>query len=297
MSRPVDPERLLSHVRALEGERHPVTSPEALGRAVEYVERHLSAAGLDPVRDSFRHRGRTWSNVVARIGGVEPALPRVLLGAHVDTVRGTYGADDNASGVAGLLEAARILASERPAATVELAAFNLEEQQRWTYRVGSRAWVARAREEGREYAGALILEMIGYRNRHPGSQRIPLLVRWMDLSRTGDFVGAVADGKSRHLLEVFREAARVAAPDLPVETLAVPLRGWPVWQTRLSDNASFWSAGYPALMITDTAFLRNPHYHSRSDRAPTLDPDFMAAVTGSAVETVRRLAGATAGDG
>lgn len=293
-----DPDRLLAHVRALQGVRHPDAAPGALERAKEYLEEHLAAAGLDPVREPFIHRGRTYENVVARLTGRSPDRPRVLLGAHFDTVCGTPGADDNASGVAGLLEAARLLASRDSArfdATIELVGFNLEELQGWTYRVGSRAYVTRAREEGVEYAGALVLEMIGYRDPREGSQRIPWIIRWMDLPRTGDFLAVTGDRQSRHLLELFTEAAADAAPDLPLVPFRSPLRGWVVWQTRLSDNASFWSRGYPALMITDTAFLRNPHYHRATDRVDTLDADFMAAVTDATVEAVRRMAGGRSG--
>ncbi|MFW6200317.1 MAG: M28 family peptidase, partial [Gemmatimonadota bacterium] len=249
---------------------------------------------------------------------------RVLVGAHIDTVRGSPGADDNASGVAGVLECARLLATtattattatnatdatgragptgaagtaaergseNRFRATVELAFFDLEEQQLFTYRVGSRRYTERARKERVEYAGALIFEMIGYTSTEPDSQRIPLLVRWKDIPRTGDFLAVVGDWKSGSLIEGFEEAAREAAPELDVYTHRTPFRGWLVWQTRLSDNASFWSDGYPALMITDTAFLRNPNYHAPGDTAATLDYDFTAGVVDATAELVKRLAG------
>ncbi|NIP57999.1 MAG: M28 family peptidase [Gemmatimonadetes bacterium] len=93
------------------------------------------------------------------------------------------------------------------------------------------------------------------------------------------------------MIRAFREAGAEAAPELEVVTHRTPFRGWLVWQTRLSDNASFWSEGYPALMITDTAFLRNPHYHRSTDRADTLDYRFMARVVDATVATVGRLAG------
>jgi Zn-dependent M28 family amino/carboxypeptidase len=285
-----DAELLAAHVRALEGERHPLSSPQALDRAFAYVEGALTALDLPVRRQPFRFQERDYHNVVAEIAGADPAAPRVLVGAHLDTVRGTPGADDNASGVAGLLECARLLAHARPRATIELVGFNLEERQGWTYRVGSRRWTAAARRARVRYRGALVLEMIGYRSRAAGSQVIPAPIRWMDLPRVGDFLAVVGDTRSRALLRAFLDAAGAAAPDLPLVPLHSPLRGWLVWATRRSDNASFWSRAYPALLVTDTANLRNPHYHRSTDRLATLDLGFAAQVTNAVAACVRRLA-------
>jgi hypothetical protein len=285
-----DPARIADHVRALEGERHPLSSPEALERAVAYVERSFRECGLHTRRVPFRFQGRQFDNVAAEIPGTEAAAPRVLVGAHFDTVRGTPGADDNASGVAGVLECARLLAGARAHATIELVAFNLEERQGWTYRVGSRRWTAAARRARVRYAGALVLEMIGYRSRGQGSQLIPAPIRWMDLPRVGDFLAVVGDTRSRGLLRGFLEASAAAAPELRLVSLHSPLRGWLVWATRRSDNASFWSQAYPALLLTDTANLRNPNYHRSTDRLATLDLGFAAQVTDAVVECVRRVA-------
>lgn len=280
-------------MEALAGERHPEASPDALEAALVHVEERLASLGLVPRRHPFTYRGRGYENVVALQPGRDPSASRVLVGAHVDTMRGTPGADDNASGVAGMLEAARLLEGFRGEAPVEWAAFNLEELQVMRvpgYRIGSRRFAAHARRSGVRYRGALVLEMIGYRSREPGSQRIPAPIRWMDLRRTGDYLAAIGDTRSRALLATFREAAAAAAPGLPVVTFHSPLRGWLVWATRRSDNASFWSEGYPSLMLTDTADLRNPHYHRASDVPATLDYDFAAAVTDAVAATVRRLA-------
>jgi Zn-dependent M28 family amino/carboxypeptidase len=285
-----EPDVLARHVRALEGERHPDASPAALGRALAYVADILDSRGWAVRREPFLYKGREFVNVVGTLEGADPGAPRVLVGAHVDTVRGTPGADDNASGVAGLLECARLLQGCRPRATIELVGFNLEERQGWTYRVGSRRWAAQARRRGVRYAGALVLEMIGFRSTAPDSQVVPAPIRWMKLPRTGHFLAAVGDTRSRRLLRAFLDAAEAAAPELPVVSLHSPLRGWLVWATRRSDNASFWSARYPALMLTDTANLRNPHYHRSTDRSSTLDFGFAARVTDAVAECVRRLA-------
>src|SRR5215471_19342518 len=129
-----DPARLDAHVRALEGERHPLTSPAALDAAADYIVRSFSALGLAAGREAFEFRGRSYDNVVALHHGTEPDRPRVLIGAHYDSVRGTPGADDNASGVAGMLEAARLLRAVPLRSTIEFVGFNLEEMQTYTYR-------------------------------------------------------------------------------------------------------------------------------------------------------------------
>jgi Zn-dependent M28 family amino/carboxypeptidase len=284
-------DRLRAHVAALEGPRHRLSAPAALARAADYVATRLADTGLPVEHRPLEFAGTTFRNVVATRAGTDAERPRVLVGAHYDTMPGTPGADDNASGVAALLEAARLLAGDTPEATVEFVALTLEEPQGLSYGVGSRAFARAARRRGDRYAGALILEMVGYTDPRQAAQEIPLLLLWKKLPPTGTFLAAAADGKSGGLLRDFTRAARDAVPELELVTVQVPLRGWLVPQTRLSDNRSFWDAGYPALMLTDTAFLRNPHYHQPSDRLETLDFKFMAQVTDAVVAAVRRIAG------
>jgi aminopeptidase YwaD len=280
-----DPSILRRHVEALEGERHAWRSPQSIARARDYVRVELERWGWETRLDPFHFAGAAHENVLALLAGSDRSQPRIVIGAHLDTIRGTPGADDNASGIAGVLEAARVLAASGPSLPVELAVWDLEERTGLTYRVGSRRHVAAARENDVRYAGALVFEMIGYRTTEPGSQKIPLPIRWMDLPTTGDFLAVVGDFQSRKLLRGFVDAAGRAAPKLKLVHIAVPLRGWSVWATRRSDNASFWSNGLPALLLTDTADLRNPHYHRASDTSRTLDYAFMAEVVDSAVET------------
>ena len=243
-------------------------------------------------RRPFEFRGRRYHNVVARKPGRDPDLPCVLVGAHFDTVPGTPGADDNASGVAVLLEAARITNSAEFRASVEFVGFNLEEPQGYTWRVGSRHFARQARREGVEYSGCLVLEMVGYTEPTPGSQSVPPLLFWKRVPDAGTFLAATGDFQSRRLLSTFKRCAGETEPDLSVVTFRTPFRGRLVFHTRLSDNASFWDQGYPALMITDTAFLRNPNYHRRSDRASTLDWEFMRKVTNVTAAGVEHLANA-----
>lgn len=319
--------RLEALVRSLEGERHPVFSPRSLERAEEWIADSLAALGLRVERRPFTFRGAEYRNVVgvkeaarrgaggssaARVATAGPgrdavgaggkaagpggaAAPRVLVGAHFDTVPDTPGADDNGSGVAAMLEAAGILAGEELAADVEFVGFNLEEPQGAAYRVGSRRFAADARRRGVRYAGCLVLEMVGYTDARPGSQGVPPPLFWKRVPKAGNFLAATGDRRSRRLLRTFRAAASAAAPGLAVVTFRTPARGWLVPQTRLSDNASFWDRRYPALMVTDTSFLRNPHYHRATDRAETLDYEFLRQVTDATAEAVRRVAGREAG--
>ena len=276
---------------ALAGEREPRLSRDVLRRAEDYVAEELEAVGLEVERPTFTFRGERFRNVVGRRPGAEPAAKRLLLGAHFDSVPGSPGADDNASGVAALLEAARLLAGDELRRTLEVVGFNLEEPQEGVqkHRIGSLAYARQAAEAGVEYAGCLVFEMVGYTDPTPGSQGAPWLLFWKDVPSTGTFLAAVGNWKARRLLAAVREGAERSAPGLRVVSHRTPFRGWLLPVTRLSDHARFWDEGYPAAMLTDTAFLRNPHYHQRSDRPETLDYGFLARTTATAVEAVRLL--------
>ncbi|HEX4601564.1 MAG TPA: M28 family peptidase [Gemmatimonadales bacterium] len=275
---------------ALEGVRHPTAAPERHRAARDYIATELRALGLAVELAPFSFRRGTFYNVVARRPGRDPRRPRLLVGAHYDSTPDTPGADDNASGVAALLECARLVAPHPLDAGVDFVGLDLEEQQLTTYRVGSRRLAREWRARGEVLAGALILEMVGYRDPTPGAQTVPPFLG-VAVPRTGDFLAAVGDTQSRALLEGFVVAARAAVPELPIVPYRARLRGWLLPLTRLSDNASFWDARYPSLMLTDTAFLRNPHYHRRSDTSATLDFEFMAQVTAATSSAVVRLAG------
>ncbi|UCC82569.1 MAG: M28 family peptidase [Gemmatimonadota bacterium] len=288
----VDESRLERTVRELEGPRHPQASPEALARAESLVADELSTVGLAVERQPFDFRGATYRNVVGRLAGSDPDLPTLLVGAHFDTVSNTPGADDNASGVAVLLEVARHAVGLEPQRSLEFVGFNLEEPQDFvgTYRVGSSRFAREARRRKQRYAGALVLEMVGYTDRRSGSQKVPPLV-FKRVPDSGTFLTAVGDGRSRRLLRSFQRSSERHVPGLTLVTYRTILRGFALPLTRLSDNASFWDRGYPSLMITDTAFLRNPHYHMATDSADTLDYRFMGQVARAVLAAVVDLAG------
>ncbi len=268
----------------LVGERSPSTSPRRLSLVEDYIEREFKSLGLVVESDRFAYYGKNYRNIVARAGGASGA-PLVVLGAHFDSVSGSPGADDNASGVAVLLEAARLLSRERLRSPLMFCAFNLEELNM----IGSAHFAARLKSEGAEVAAMVSLEMLGYADARPGSQKYPVGLGWLYPDR-GDFIGIIGNRRSAALLRSFTGAMRQVA-GLPVETLTVLGNGFLVPQVRLSDHAPFWDHGYPALLLTDTAFMRNPHYHAPTDTIETLDLEFMAKVCQGVVNGVLSLSG------
>jgi Zn-dependent M28 family amino/carboxypeptidase len=282
-----DRARLEVDVRALAVVRHRVAAPEALTEAEDHVALELGAAGLRVERQLFEWRGGEFHNVLATRDGADPARPWVVVGAHFDSRPRTPGADDNATGVAAMLETARLLRGVPLAATVQFAAYNLEELQALPlhYAIGSRAHARMVRSSGGRLEGMLNLDMLGYTSKR---QKLPIGARLgIRVPKDGGFLAALGDWRSRDLLAAFE---RVAAAHVPVVALAVPLRGWLLPDVRRSDNARFWDQGYPSLLLTDTAGLRNPHYHKPSDTPETLDWDFLTRSTAAVAAAVRALA-------
>jgi len=282
-----DRARLEADVRTLAVVRHRLAAPAALAAAEDHVALELGSAGLRVERQLFEFAGAEFHNVVATRDGTAPARPWVVVAAHFDSTPHTPGADDNASGVAAMLEVARLLRGERLGATIQFVGLNLEEVQNvlGQFRVGSRAYARWLRARGQAVAGALVLEMLGYTS--PRQAALLGLRLVTKVPRRGDFLAAVGDWGSRGLLDAFR---RAAAPHVPVFGMAVPLRGWIAPDTRRSDNARFWDEGYPALMVTDTADLRNPHYHTDRDTPESLDYEFLARATAAVAAAARGLA-------
>jgi len=289
LPRSPDRSRLEADVRALAVVRHRLAAPAALAAAEDHVALELGAAGLRVERQLFDWNGAEFHNVVATRDGADPTRPWVVVAAHFDSTPHTPGADDNASGVAAMLEVARLLRDERLGATVQLVGLNLEEVQNvlGQFRIGSLAYARWLRARGQALAGALVLEMLGFTSPRQASLLGLRLIR--KVPREGNFLAAVggSDRRSRDLLAAFE---RAAAPHLPVFGMAVPLKGWVAPDTRRSDNARFWDAGYPALLITDTADLRNPHYHTAGDTPESLDYAFLARATAAVAAATRELA-------
>ncbi|HTL60717.1 MAG TPA: M20/M25/M40 family metallo-hydrolase [Nitrospira sp.] len=218
------------------------------------------------------------------------APPPLLVGAHYDTVEASPGADDNASALAVMLEAADRLRHMSVARPVWLVAFCLEEQGL----LGSRAFVSGLKRTGQALHGAIILECVGYASQDAGSQRTPPGVP-IPVPSVGNFLGIVGNEASRDLISSLERSARRAAPTTPTVTLTVPSQGEGLPDVRRSDHAAFWDEGYCAVMLSDTANFRNPHYHQSTDTLDTLNFDFLAGVSDLVVGCVEDLAGASGG--
>ncbi len=268
-------------VAEFSGLRHGQLNPNELQEKGELLFERLGEFGLPVRRDPFRYRGRSYFNVVATWEGRGDARPALLVGAHYDGMMGTPGADDNASGVASLLAVAKALHQVRPPKTIELVGFTLEEPQGQfdrRFRHGSRHFARQARRRGKKYEGIFVLESVGYTDPRFGSQRVPLRAA-VPVPDAGTFLCVVGSRRSRVLMRRFGEAAKRHVPDLTTVSYEAPFRGWMIPMTRWSDHAPFWDRGYPALMLTDTAPLRNPHYHQPTDVPETLDYTFLTNVT------------------
>lgn len=272
------------------GERS-VRRPDNLERSAAYLQGRLESYGLAVERQAYRYGDMPVSNVVARLQQSAAPKTHYVLGAHYDSVAGTVGADDNASAVAVMLETARVMqaiAGEGQGNVgITFVAFALEEPPAYaTPHMGSRVFASKAKAQGMVMDAMICLEMVGYTCRRPGCQRYPFPLQFMGYPKEGHFVGIVANRKSALFSRKLRAGFK-RNPNLPVVSLTVPFNGWILPAVRLSDHASFWDKGYRAVMVTDTAFFRNPNYHLPSDTMQTLDFDYMAELVISLVSFFR----------
>lgn len=279
--------RLRDHVGNMEGLRHGWENYEALGKKAEFIEETLRALGLETESQYFDFRGRTFRNIAATKAGAGGNRDWILLGAHYDAALGSPGADDNASGVAALIEAAAVLSGRNLERTVQFVAFTLEEPQPQTihFLIGSDFFAREAGKLKRRYEAVYILESVGYTDDAEGSQFVPAFVR-LPVPKTGNFLGIVANSRSKSIMESFHATAKEYVSGLITVPYKVPFSGRLIPETRFSDHASFWNRGYPALMLTDTAMFRNPFYHTARDRYETLDFDFLTKVTKAVVSAI-----------
>jgi Zn-dependent M28 family amino/carboxypeptidase len=314
-------ERLREDVVALAEPRGRLHAPEAMARADAFVLDGFRDAGWQAEPRPFALRNALG---ILDHGGYRPTIYRelhgvnivafkpgdlseaVLVGAHHDTVPGSPGADDNGAGVAALLELARVLAPARFRRSIILAALDMEE----IGLLGTRALLPALRRE-RRVRGAVILESSAYTATAPGSQRVPQgmdvlyrgqMARLQRRGVAGDFTALIHNGRSVRLARVLGEGlAQTAGADAvlflrdpkdipligPLLALAVPA----VRNFARSDHAVFWRAGIPAVLVTDTANFRNPHYHRPTDTPETLDYERVAAIVQATALTLARVAG------
>jgi Zn-dependent M28 family amino/carboxypeptidase len=275
---------LQSHLAQMTRDRDPFFATAGHFYAQHYIHEQLSQWG-NVTSHEFEFRGRTHQNLILDLPHSDlphsQATAPILIGAHYDTVPGSPGADDNATGVAVLLEIARAIAIHPARSPVRLVAFDLEELG-----VGSKLYAEFLKQQGQKLRLMMSLEMLGYCDRTPNSQRYPASFLKRFYPSSGDFIALI--GNLKTIPDLIR-LSHMIRKSVSCEWLPVDNRGLLLPDTRRSDHAHFWDQGYKAVMVTDTADLRNPHYHRGSDRIDTLDLPFLTGVCQGLIESVRLL--------
>jgi Zn-dependent M28 family amino/carboxypeptidase len=283
---PVDRNRLKEDLHRLVGERHPLSSPLRLQEVEAYLHRQFSEAGLTVTKQPFQALGGIFHNIIGTsLPDTQPfrSAPPLILAAHFDTVQGSPGADDNASALAVLLSITRQVRAINVARPIRFIAFNLEEENL----LGSSAYTALLKKNREALHGAIVLECVGYASHQQNSQKIPPGVP-IAVPTTGNFLAVVGNERSQALTGSVVQAMK---SHLPIVPLIVPGNGEKLPDTRRSDHTSFWEQGFPAVMLTDTANFRNPHYHRSTDTLDTLNLDFIVSVAEGLMAAVIELAG------
>ncbi|MBW4568206.1 MAG: M28 family peptidase [Tolypothrix carrinoi HA7290-LM1] len=270
----VSADRLFAHIQKLNFKRF--TDVER-SRSRSYITSELKKLGWKPTLEKFS----SGVNIFAERQGTDNTAGAILVAAHYDTVAISPGADDNASGVAVVLEVARLLGSRPTPRTLQLALFDKEEEGL----LGSKAFVTNVTHLA-NLRGAIIMDMVGYACYTAGCQQYPPGLPVSPPSDKGDFLAAIGDAEHLPLLNAFQNSQLPPSPikkgDVKMPALlklAVPLKGWLTPDTLRSDHAPFWFQGVGAVLVTDTANLRTPHYHQASDTPKTIERSFF---TGSA---------------
>lgn len=281
--------RLSAHVEMLAGsigDRN-LWQYGALERAAQYISTQLTASGYTVRRQTFELAKLPLSNVEAVLEGTARAGEILVVGAHYDTVAGCPGANDNATGVAAVLELADRFSRDRQPRSIHFVAFVNEEPPFFqTAHMGSAVYANDASARGDRVVGMLSLETMGYYSDEPGSQRYPAPIAAL-YPDVGNFIGFVANiGSARLLLRARRAFKRRTS--FPLQSAAVPAAipgvGW-------SDHWAFWQAGYAAMMVTDTAPFRYPWYHTADDTPDKIDYDRLAQVIDGLEAVIRSIAG------
>ena len=266
----IDGNRLANDLSAFS---HPRYTDSELSRARAFIGHRLVELGYTPTITAFG-KGVT---LIADLKGQDPTAGRYVIAAHLDSVANSPGADDNATGVVGLLELARVFKARPPRSSLRFIFFDGEERGL----LGSRNYV-RSPKNLMNVRGVIVLEMIGYTCDQPGCQGYPDGIPSLLRRSKGQFVAVVGNTEHLNLMHAFRRAGHGSGID--VVAIPVPNQGHMMPDTRRSDHSPFWDHGIGAVMVTDTANFRNPHYHTANDRPETIDMDFFR----NAVELVYR---------
>ncbi len=282
-----DPARLEHRVNELVGRFHPrdFAHAENLAGAAGFIGEEFRRTGAAVSEQLFQAGGESYRNIIARFG--PDSRDVIVVGAHYDVAGEFPGADDNASGVAGLLELADLLAGAKLSRRVELAAYALEEMPFFsTGQMGSAVHARSLTVARRHVRGMLCLEMIGCFTDEPNSQQFPFTLLRLFYPGRGNFIAVVGNLGGAGIVRRVKRSMRRGS-DLPVYSINAPAL---VPGVDLSDHVNFWRQGDPAVMITDTAFYRNPRYHTERDTLETLDYARMAKVVAGVRQAVLDLA-------
>jgi Peptidase family M28 len=267
----ISTDKLFAHIQNLNYKRYTV---DERSRARVYINNELKKLGWKPKQQRFAEG----INIFAERPGTDKAAGTILVGAHYDTVSVSPGADDNGSGVAVVLEIARLFASRPTPRTLQLALFDKEE----TGLLGSKAFVAK-KSNLKNLRGAIVMDMVGYACYTSGCQQYPKTLPIIAPSDKGDFLVVIGDTEHLPLLNTFQRNPPTSQESggldgdtaLPaVLRVPIPLKGLLTPDTLRSDHAPFWYQGVGAVLVTDTANLRTPHYHQPSDTPTTIDRKF-----------------------
>lgn len=279
-----DLNRYVTELAGTIGERN-LQHQEALDAAADYLLQTLGKSGYELKTYQYPVSGKFVKNIEVQVGGVSWPQKNLIVGAHYDTVAGSPGADDNATGVAALLELAQLLQTSRPGQTIRLVFFVNEEPPYFqTNNMGSVAYAKRLRSHNASVTGMISLETIGYYSDAKGSQKYPAGFGLL-YPDAGNFIGFVGNTASRELVRRSIQAFRQST-DFPSEGLAAPGSvtgiGW-------SDHWAFWQQGYQGVMVTDTAPFRYPNYHRATDTPDKVDFEKMARVVEGLRKVILRL--------
>jgi len=267
------------------GERNVQRRPRELSQAADYVSAQFASFGYAPGRQEYVVDGVTCTNLEVELPGTSRAEEIVIVGAHYDSVPGSPAANDNGSGIAAVLSLARAFAGSQTDRTLRFVAFvNEEKPYGHTQQMGSWRYARRCRARGERVSAMLSLETIGYYSDEPGSQTYPTPLSWLYPS-TGNFIAFVGHAHYGSLVRKVVKAFRSSEP-FPSQGGALPAAFSDIGR---SDHWPFWQEGYPALMVTDTANFRYPHYHQAEDTVDKLDLERTARVVRGLEAVVRAL--------
>lgn len=279
-------ERLRAHVVAVASEEHNTQTPTALKKVAAYIQTQLQDMGYSVATQAFFADNETVYNVEVEIAGLSKRDEIVIIGAHYDSALHSPGANDNGSGVAMVLELARVFKATQPERTVRFVLFTNEEPPHFsTATMGSVVYANRSRTRRENIVAMLSLETIGHYSDTVGTQQYPIIFKPFFPS-SGNFIAFVGDLRSRDLVHQTMGVFR-AGPHLPSEGIAAfPWIKGIDW----SDHSAFWKNDYRALMLTDTALFRYPHYHTAQDTPEKLNYQHMAKLFNGIEAVVHDLA-------